>query len=402
MTFSIITPSFKQLDWLRLCVASVRDQVAACGEIVNSISQSTGSTARRATTGLSISDQQSAISNSQSPCAQSAIDNQQLSIPPLSVEHIIQDAGSPGIEEFAREVGADFYRDGNLIFRGNNAECGMQNAEFPGSRQFPESRAQSPTLPPVILENSVKKPAHSKFQIPNYSLAIYSECDDGMYDAINLGLRKATGEIVAHLNSDEQYLPAALQVIAGLFLAQSNLDLLYASAVILGKDGEYICQRDPLIPNPTHVCISHLHTLTASTFIRRETITQKRLFFSKDFLASGDAEWALRALRAGLRIKAVPFLSSAFFETESNLGLSQVSMAEKDRLKQTLPQWKRLLWPLWILHHLARRVLAGHYLRDPFDYDVYTPQIGATARMKFKVLRATAIYPKYLKSVFGN
>jgi len=25
--FSIITPSCKQLDWLRLCVASVRDQV---------------------------------------------------------------------------------------------------------------------------------------------------------------------------------------------------------------------------------------------------------------------------------------------------------------------------------------------------------------------------------------
>jgi hypothetical protein len=28
MTVSTITPSYKQLDWLRLCVASVRDQVA--------------------------------------------------------------------------------------------------------------------------------------------------------------------------------------------------------------------------------------------------------------------------------------------------------------------------------------------------------------------------------------
>jgi len=27
MTFSIITPSYNQIDWLRLCVASVRDQV---------------------------------------------------------------------------------------------------------------------------------------------------------------------------------------------------------------------------------------------------------------------------------------------------------------------------------------------------------------------------------------
>ena len=29
---------------------------------------------------------------------------------PLAVEHIIQDAGTPGIEDFAREIGADFYR----------------------------------------------------------------------------------------------------------------------------------------------------------------------------------------------------------------------------------------------------------------------------------------------------
>ena len=28
MTFSVVTPSFNQLDWLRLCVSSVRDQVA--------------------------------------------------------------------------------------------------------------------------------------------------------------------------------------------------------------------------------------------------------------------------------------------------------------------------------------------------------------------------------------
>ena len=31
MTFSIITPSFGQLDWLRLCIASVADQ-AVLGE----------------------------------------------------------------------------------------------------------------------------------------------------------------------------------------------------------------------------------------------------------------------------------------------------------------------------------------------------------------------------------
>jgi len=75
--FSIVTPSYNQLEWLRLCVASVRGQVTAGdGGMQN---------------------------------------NPELKIQPLAVEHLIQDAGSPGIEEFAHEIGADFYRNGQLI-----------------------------------------------------------------------------------------------------------------------------------------------------------------------------------------------------------------------------------------------------------------------------------------------
>ena len=39
------------------------------------------------------------------------------------------------------------------------------------------------------------------------------EKDSGMYDGLNRGLRRATGEILAHLNSDEQYLPGALAAV---------------------------------------------------------------------------------------------------------------------------------------------------------------------------------------------
>ncbi len=35
----------------------------------------------------------------------------------------------------------------------------------------------------------------------------FVEKDGGMYDAINRGLQRATGDIVAYLNCDEQYLP---------------------------------------------------------------------------------------------------------------------------------------------------------------------------------------------------
>ena len=39
---------------------------------------------------------------------------------------------------------------------------------------------------------------------------VFVEKDQGMYDAINRGLRRASGDILAYLNCDEQYLPGAL------------------------------------------------------------------------------------------------------------------------------------------------------------------------------------------------
>lgn len=45
-----------------------------------------------------------------------------------------------------------------------------------------------------------------------------SEPDKGMYDAINKGFSKATGEIYAWINSDDTYLPGAFHVMVEAFL----------------------------------------------------------------------------------------------------------------------------------------------------------------------------------------
>ncbi len=41
----------------------------------------------------------------------------------------------------------------------------------------------------------------------------FIEKDAGMYDAVNRGYRRATGDILAYLNCDEQYLPGALRAV---------------------------------------------------------------------------------------------------------------------------------------------------------------------------------------------
>jgi glycosyltransferase involved in cell wall biosynthesis len=53
-----------------------------------------------------------------------------------------------------------------------------------------------------------------------------SEPDSGQYDAINKGFSKATGEIMAWLNSDDKYTPWAFQVVGDIFSTFTEIEWL--------------------------------------------------------------------------------------------------------------------------------------------------------------------------------
>ena len=62
-----------------------------------------------------------------------------------------------------------------------------------------------------------------------------SEMDAGQADAINKGFSRATGEIIAWLNSDDYYLPETLVTVAKLFAANPNAGIIYGD--VLSVDG---------------------------------------------------------------------------------------------------------------------------------------------------------------------
>lgn len=64
-----------------------------------------------------------------------------------------------------------------------------------------------------------------------------SEPDNGQADAINKGLRRATGDIVAWLNSDDFYLPDALFGALAAFKADPNLVMVYGNAISVNALG---------------------------------------------------------------------------------------------------------------------------------------------------------------------
>lgn len=65
-----------------------------------------------------------------------------------------------------------------------------------------------------------------------------SEPDRGQSDAINKGVRMASGELVAWINSDDYYTgPRAIGTLLAAFEAEPNIDIAYGNGVRVDVDG---------------------------------------------------------------------------------------------------------------------------------------------------------------------
>ncbi len=215
----------------------------------------------------------------------------------------------------------------------------------------------------------------------------FVEPDGGMYDGINRGLRRATGDVLAYLNCDEQYLPGALASVAACFDTHPEMDVIFGYTLIVDETGGFLCQRKTLTPLPWHTQVAHLTTLTAATFFRRRVVEAGH-FFNPEYRCAGDAEWMVRLMAAGLRLGVVGCNTSVFTHTGGNLSRTARMKEELRQLAARAPTLARRLRWLVLLHHWGRRFAGGVYFQRPFSYALYTLASPAR-RVEHRVTRPT-------------
>jgi glycosyltransferase involved in cell wall biosynthesis len=225
----------------------------------------------------------------------------------------------------------------------------------------------------------------------------YVEKDAGMYDAINRGVRRSTGEILAYLNCDEQYLPGALKAVHDFFAAHPEIEVVFANTVVVDTRGEFICYRKVVLPQKHHVMVCHLPTFTCATFFRRRVIEQYDLWFDSRWRDLGDADWVVRLLEQRVPMAVLPHYTSVFTDTGENMNLKPNAEREKERMFRAAPRWaQRLALGLHGLHWL-RRLAHGNYCQRPFPYAIYTLD-SPTKRVEHHVAHPTFLWKERFRT----
>jgi glycosyltransferase involved in cell wall biosynthesis len=192
-----------------------------------------------------------------------------------------------------------------------------------------------------------------------------SEPDDGQPSAINRGLRRSTGTILAYINSDDYYLPNAFGVVAKAFHEQPEVDFIHGICRIVdeneGTTGEHLgsITRVDEVLDIWNVWWKKRYFIQPETFWRRriwETVGD----FRTDLYFVFDYEYWCRILLAGAIVRPVNAEIACFRNQPA-----QKTRHFKSLVDEQLGIIEKWLWDSKIpLPRAKRRVMQAQWTYD--------------------------------------
>lgn len=212
-----------------------------------------------------------------------------------------------------------------------------------------------------------------------------SERDSGQAEAINKGFARATGDIVAWINSDDYYLPGAIHAAVAVMEQNPDVGLVYGDVLAINGAGQTI-NVQTFRPMGLDDLMQFSIIGQPSVFMRRSVLEQAGLLdLSYHYLLDHEL-WLRVAQHCKLRYVPARWSVSRYHAAAKNVSQTSKYGVDAFRLVAWMehdpalaPRFKRL----------RRRVLAGahhinaHYL---LDGGLYRPALAA-------YLRSLALYP---------
>lgn len=144
-----------------------------------------------------------------------------------------------------------------------------------------------------------------------------SEKDKGQTDALNKGLRRATGDVFAFLNSDDLYTAGTLQAVGEAFSADLSLTMLLGRCQYISADGTPL-QECPFAGDLTLERFVEENLVPQPSLFVRMDVCRAVGFFDDRYQYAFDHDYWLRAMLLGHRIRGMDRLFSLYRLHESS------------------------------------------------------------------------------------
>lgn len=141
-------------------------------------------------------------------------------------------------------------------------------------------------------------------------LQVVSEPDEGAHDAMNKGVKLATGEIIGFLNGDDFYAEATFTEVARRFAEDPDLDMVCGGSVVFEDrdDGKrcIVVQRHHNAANSLSWPELMLGAPALNAYFFRRRLFDRTGLFDLQFFISADRNFLIRAALAGIRSNLIP------------------------------------------------------------------------------------------------
>lgn len=166
-----------------------------------------------------------------------------------------------------------------------------------------------------------------QFEEKGYQYLIFSESDKGIYDAMNKGIRKSTGDIIGIINSGDWYEDSALVTVAETY-SVTHFDVFYADINIIKNNGKVIIKHSKHDFFP-----SSRHWNHPTTFVLKNIYNELGMFRCEGI--HDDFEFLLRVRRAHKKIviKNIVLANFTLGGTSNSRSLKKSFARIKDRYR---------------------------------------------------------------------
>ena len=170
-----------------------------------------------------------------------------------------------------------------------------------------------------------------------------SEPDKGLYDAMNKGIQKSTGDVIGMINSDDWYAPNTIAYIVARFQKDVSTVLIHGDIIRVNLDGSPRDRCRPFFSGEEiwHEMIVHHPTC----FLRREIYERYGLYATK-YKVAGDYEFFLRLYTQGIPFTYMADDIAYFRDDGVSASSFKVGMKEVCEISQSYGYSKAraLLW----------------------------------------------------------